>query len=211
MAARPQEEDLYAVLGVPATASAADITAAYRALARQVHPDVAPESGRRMAQANHAYWVLRDPRRRRQYDAAHGRDTPPPSSPPPSPSPTPAVEDERPWAATDLHAYYEHWRQMFEEERRLWERLVQTRGPDHPEYPDLRHELNRTIHAQRALENDWRALHHLPALSASQWEAERAQELKVAARPASGCLAALAALAARLVLGLSIHLLSHRV
>jgi curved DNA-binding protein CbpA len=35
-------EDLYSILGVAKTASAADITKAYRKLAKKLHPDLNP-------------------------------------------------------------------------------------------------------------------------------------------------------------------------
>jgi curved DNA-binding protein len=64
-------KDYYAVLGVPRTASQAEIKKAYRKLARQHHPDAKPgdkASERRFKEVNEANEVLRDPGRRRQYD-----------------------------------------------------------------------------------------------------------------------------------------------
>jgi molecular chaperone DnaJ len=62
-------EDLYAALGVPAGASADDITRAYRRLARQQHPDTNPDApSDAFADLTDAYDVLRDPGRRRAYD-----------------------------------------------------------------------------------------------------------------------------------------------
>ena len=63
--------DYYAVLGVPRTASAADIKKAYRRLARQHHPDRNAgdkEAERRFKEANEAHEVLADPAKRKQYD-----------------------------------------------------------------------------------------------------------------------------------------------
>ena len=53
--------DPHAVLGVPAGAPPADVTAAYRALAKRWHPDRAPgpDAARRMAEINAAYDLLR--------------------------------------------------------------------------------------------------------------------------------------------------------
>jgi curved DNA-binding protein CbpA len=64
------EIDPYAVLQVSADADQAVIAAAYRALARRHHPDVAadPDAGARMARINAAWTILRDPARRRAYD-----------------------------------------------------------------------------------------------------------------------------------------------
>ncbi len=47
------------------------ISAVYRKLAQRYHPDIdsSPEAARRMAEINEAYQTLRDPEKRRQYDA----------------------------------------------------------------------------------------------------------------------------------------------
>jgi curved DNA-binding protein len=62
--------DYYETLGVSRDASADDIRAAYRKLARQYHPDVNKESGAedRFKEVSEAYEVLRDPEKRAQYD-----------------------------------------------------------------------------------------------------------------------------------------------
>ena len=79
--------DHYAVLGVPAGASPDEITRAYRDLAKAFHPDQHPGAsaaararyGEAMSAINHAYSELKDPERRRAYDAAlaeaHAADT----------------------------------------------------------------------------------------------------------------------------------------
>jgi curved DNA-binding protein len=64
-------KDYYAVLGVPRTASQADIKKAFRKLARQHHPDAKPgdtAAERRFKEVNEANEVLSDPAKRRQYD-----------------------------------------------------------------------------------------------------------------------------------------------
>jgi curved DNA-binding protein len=66
-----QYKDYYAVLGVPRTASQAEIKKAYRKLARQHHPDAKPgdqAAERRFKEVNEANEVLGDPAKRRQYD-----------------------------------------------------------------------------------------------------------------------------------------------
>ena len=65
--------DCYSILGVPRAATATEIRAAYRRLARMYHPDLnaGPEAEARMKEINEAYDTLSDPLRRRQYDS-HG-------------------------------------------------------------------------------------------------------------------------------------------
>lgn len=66
-----QLPDYYRILQVDPEADAEVITAAFRVLARRLHPD-RDSSGvqeYRMAELNRAYAVLRDPEQRRQYDA----------------------------------------------------------------------------------------------------------------------------------------------
>jgi curved DNA-binding protein CbpA len=80
--------DLYRVLQVDPHAEVSVIQAAYRALARQLHPDLShtEATGRDMARLNHAYGVLRDPQQRREYDRARvtqGVQSAPPTIVPP--------------------------------------------------------------------------------------------------------------------------------
>ena len=62
--------DYYDVLGVAPGAGAEEIKRAYRQLARRYHPDISgDERGAAFLEVSRAYEVLRDPERRRSYDA----------------------------------------------------------------------------------------------------------------------------------------------
>ena len=65
------EKDYYRVLGVPDTASAKEITKAYRKLARDLHPDRNPNNAsaeERFKEVSAAYDVLGDDTKRKEYD-----------------------------------------------------------------------------------------------------------------------------------------------
>ncbi len=65
------ERDYYKVLQVDPQADPDVITAAFRTLARRLHPDkdITGVHEVRMAELNRAYGVLRDPDKRQQYDS----------------------------------------------------------------------------------------------------------------------------------------------
>jgi len=64
-------DDAYAILGVPSDADDTEIASAYRSLARRHHPDVAGEAATaQMSLINAAFDLLRNPRRRDEYDRA---------------------------------------------------------------------------------------------------------------------------------------------
>ena len=66
-----EKRDYYEVLGVPKTASDADIKKAFRALAKKYHPDMHPgdkECEEKFKEAQEAYAVLSDAEKRKQYD-----------------------------------------------------------------------------------------------------------------------------------------------
>ena len=63
-------KDYYAILGVPKSASQAEIKKAYRKLARELHPDTNkdPAAEKRFKDANEAHAVLADAEKRHQYN-----------------------------------------------------------------------------------------------------------------------------------------------
>src|ERR671912_452319 len=71
MSATMDYQDYYQTLGVPRTASQAEIKKAFRRLAREHHPDAKPGDSaaeRRFKQINEANAVLSDPDKRKKYD-----------------------------------------------------------------------------------------------------------------------------------------------
>ncbi|PAZ17377.1 molecular chaperone DnaJ [Streptomyces sp. SA15] len=73
-----QRRDHYAVLGVPPSASDAQITTAYRRLVRSLHPDTRPTdpaAADQLSDVLAAYDTLHDAGRRAAYDATRGRPT----------------------------------------------------------------------------------------------------------------------------------------
>ena len=82
---RPEHPDHYATLGLPTTATPGQITHAYRALVRTLHPDTTAMHGDTLARftaVTNAYHILHDPARRAAYD--HARHTAPPAPAPPA-------------------------------------------------------------------------------------------------------------------------------
>src|SRR5215469_10144851 len=66
-----QYKDYYEILGVPRSASDADIKKSFRKLAREYHPDVAKDKKKaeeKFKEINEAYEVLSDPSKRKKYD-----------------------------------------------------------------------------------------------------------------------------------------------
>ena len=99
MAIRPPRDDLYRDLGVSSDATGEELNAAFRALAKALHPDALPGDAaatEEFKRVSRAYSVLRDPVQRAQYDAgtlpvepalAPRRAAPTVPMPPPVPPP----------------------------------------------------------------------------------------------------------------------------
>jgi hypothetical protein len=78
VAIRPPRDDLYADLGVDRAATADELNVAFRARAKDFHPDAQPDDAdalERFKRVSHAYTVLRDPVSRARYDARAVADT----------------------------------------------------------------------------------------------------------------------------------------
>src|ERR687885_1415795 len=66
-----ETKDLYKVLGVSKEASQEEIRRSYRKLARKHHPDANrddPKAEERFKEIQHAYEILSNPEKRREYD-----------------------------------------------------------------------------------------------------------------------------------------------
>src|SRR6201999_1252520 len=73
MSAKDYQKDYYKALGVPKTATAAEIKKSYRELARKYHPDANKGDARaedRFKEITEAYNVLSDEKQRKEYDEA---------------------------------------------------------------------------------------------------------------------------------------------
>ncbi len=92
-----EDADPYLALGLPATATQPEIIRAFRRLLRRYHPDTRGDNGKGVASDDRlqcilsAYAVLRDPRRRADYDRDHAK-----------PVHTPA---DTPWAGQAVHVH----------------------------------------------------------------------------------------------------------
>lgn len=123
-------KNYYLVLGVTAKASPAEIKAAFRRRALELHPDQSGLESEPFLELQEAYEVLTDPQRRRRYDQQAGLTVPRrrPWGPPPEPlAPRrPAAEPLRPlapsqgWPELPLAGSFAAFRPSFDE---LFERL----------------------------------------------------------------------------------------
>jgi len=94
MAIRQPTEDLYGELGVERSATREEIAAAFRARARELHPDAHPAGAadeERFKRVTRAYGVLSDPVQRARYDAGLLSVPRPPRTAQPAPTPSPAA------------------------------------------------------------------------------------------------------------------------
>lgn len=68
-------EDLYELFSLPHTATTDEINQAFRAMARNLHPDKnpLPDAAERFSQISKAYKILRDPELRARYDEMRNR------------------------------------------------------------------------------------------------------------------------------------------
>jgi len=62
-------KNYYLTLGIPQTATQAEIKAAYYKLAKQYHPDIAKGGAERFKEINEAYMVLSDAQKKTDYDS----------------------------------------------------------------------------------------------------------------------------------------------
>lgn len=132
--------DLYEVLGVPSTATAAQIKTAYYEQSFRYHPDRnagSAAAAARFAAVSEAYRVLGSAVLRRKYDrgllsAEELRDAPrPPGRPPAAASPPPRAPAARPGAVPppfDFDAFYRaHYGEQLQREQLLRARREQLR------------------------------------------------------------------------------------
>lgn len=110
----------YDVLGVPQSASPAEIRAAYLAQIKYFHPDVFPGNPEiaklKTLQLNEAYAVLYNPDRRAQYDWILNREAEAKKPPPPPPPPPPQTNTS---AGTNSSNYHSRSRYRSKSEKTL--------------------------------------------------------------------------------------------
>jgi len=103
--------DLYQELGVARGASRDEITAAYRARAKELHPDARPDdatAAERFTRIGAAYRVLSDPTARARYDASVAAAPSVAPGPPPRP-PSPAPAPSKPFRLSRRGARWAAW------------------------------------------------------------------------------------------------------
>lgn len=118
-------KNYYLVLGVTANASPAEIKAAFRRRAHELHPDHSGMESEPFLELQEAYAVLTDPQRRRRYDQQAGLTVPRrrPWGPPPEPlvprrppaEPLRPVAPARGWEELSLAGSFATFRPSFDE------------------------------------------------------------------------------------------------
>ncbi len=159
-----------------------------------------------MVALNWAYALLGDPARRKAYDDSRAVPARP-TSPPQADVPTPDAGEVDLWGL-DLDGHADDWRQMYEEERLIWEQLVKAHAIGTPDRARFERELRRAKTAQLALENALRAREGFPPLAEADFERQRSGEIdRARAATHAGCLGLLlaACLPLSLVSGLRRH------
>lgn len=104
--------DLYEELRVAPDATREQIAAAYRARAKELHPDTRPvdaDAGDRFARVGVAYRVLSDPEARARYDRSRVAPPPSPVAAPPAPEPVVAPVPVAPPKASRLSRKGARW------------------------------------------------------------------------------------------------------
>src|SRR5687767_6758089 len=123
MATAFEEDNLYEILGVPRTADQADIQAAFKKKARELHPDVnkAPDAEENFKRLNAAYAILKDEGKRARYDAFGIRGserrrppTAPPKPRPRNPGPRPSPKPDNGVRFEDINVESEEFKNPFD-------------------------------------------------------------------------------------------------
>jgi hypothetical protein len=152
-----------------------------------------------MAAINHAYAILGHPARRRQYDAQRSATSAPatPSGPAAeaAPEPTAAAASqaatEPPWLPDlDLGRDMDPWRQMYAEERHVWEELLAGQ-PTGASRQQIEHALQAARRDELDLENAIRQRAGEPPLSHAELDAQHTmtERTRTSAAAQVGCLA----------------------
>ena len=106
VAIREPVDDLYAELGVGRTATRDEIAVAFRARARELHPDAHPgdaPAAERFKRVSMAYQVLSDPVRRARYDSGRPDSRPGDPCRRSAPSPVATSTPRPPTGRTSSH------------------------------------------------------------------------------------------------------------
>jgi curved DNA-binding protein CbpA len=148
------DRDPYQALGLGADASPADISRAYRRLARALHPDSQPgddAAGDQFRAVSDAYEVLSDPARRTDWDRRHPRPASGPRRAPGSASRRPQIGPLSPAAANHPHPRPALWAGPVHVEPPPGAAGTAGLAPPEPGYGDLAWILERLLAGPRDL------------------------------------------------------------